>query len=170
MDPDPQRRDIDDSTVARMSDTASTLSRLIDDADTTPSLTNDGCTETGSDGRVSPAPSLYSLTPSLRDQSFRHVHGRSLNAHSDIYSLPADEEEAQRLCKYEKTTRYACVDHFSDKQHKLFYLLARNDHYYGMTKLVQEILAPTRERQRMVLDLGYVNLLSPIDCITKVEG
>ncbi|KAJ1302641.1 hypothetical protein OPQ81_002958 [Rhizoctonia solani] len=120
------------------SDTASTLSRLITDTETMPSMTNDGYTETGTDGRVSPAPSLYSLTPSLRDQSFRHIHGRSLNAHSEVYSLPADQEEAQRLYK----------------QHRLFYLLARNDHYYGITDLVREVLAPTGERQRMVLDLG----------------
>ncbi|KAH7338828.1 hypothetical protein B0J17DRAFT_767878 [Rhizoctonia solani] len=133
-----------------MSDTASNLSRLIDDTETTPSMTNDGCTDTGTEGRVSPAPSLYSLTPSLRDQSFRHVHGRSLNAHSDVYSLPADEEEAQRLYR----------------QHRLFYLLARDDHYYGMTDLVKEVLAPTEERQRMVLDLGCGPGAWTIQCAT----
>ncbi|CAE6433597.1 unnamed protein product [Rhizoctonia solani] len=134
----------------QMSDTASTLSRLIDDNETMPSMTNDGCTDTGTEGRVSPAPSLYSLTPSLRDQSFRHVHGRSLNAHSDVYSLPADEEEAQRLYR----------------QHRLFYLLARDDHYYGMTNLVREVLAPTEERQRMVLDLGCGPGAWTIQCAT----
>ncbi|CAE6473993.1 unnamed protein product [Rhizoctonia solani] len=133
-----------------MSDTASTLGHLIDDTDTIPSMTNDGCTDTGTEGRVSPAPSLYSLTPSLRDQSFRHVHGRSLNAHSDVYSLPADEEEAQRLYR----------------QHRLFYLLSRDDHYYGMTSLVQEVLAPTGERQRMVLDLGCGPGAWTIQCAT----
>ncbi|KAG8681730.1 hypothetical protein FRC08_015434 [Ceratobasidium sp. 394] len=101
-------------------------------------LNTEGYTETGTDGRLSPAPSLYSLTSSLRDQSFKHVHGRSLNAHSDVYSLPADEEEAQRLYK----------------QHRMFYLLAGNDHYYGLSQAVREVLAPTEQRQRTVLDLG----------------
>ncbi|CAE6462381.1 unnamed protein product [Rhizoctonia solani] len=144
MNPEQQDRDMNDATSA--------LSHLteIDDNETVPSMTNDDYTETGTDGRVSPAPSLYSLTPSLRDQSFRHVHGRSLNAHSDVYSLPADELEAQRLYK----------------QHKLFYLLARNDHYYGMNDLVREVLAPTEERQRMVLDLGCGPGAWTIQCAT----
>jgi hypothetical protein len=83
------------STIA--TDAASCLSALT--GAQTGTHNGDGYTETGSDGRLSPAPSLYSLTSSLRDQSFKHVHGRSLNAHSDVYSLPADEEEAQRLCE-----------------------------------------------------------------------
>jgi hypothetical protein len=84
-----------------MSDASSRLERLtdLDETETVPSMTNDAYTDTGTEGRVSPAPSVYSLTPSLRDQSFRHVHGRSLNAHSDVYSLPADELEAERLCR-----------------------------------------------------------------------
>lgn len=53
--------------------------------------------ETDTEDQVSVAPSIYSLTSSLRDQSFRQVHGRSLNTYSDVYSLPADEEEASRL-------------------------------------------------------------------------
>ncbi|KAF8605489.1 hypothetical protein BDV93DRAFT_554853 [Ceratobasidium sp. AG-I] len=53
--------------------------------------------DTDSEDHVSVAPSVYSLTSSLRTESFRRVHGRSLNAHSDIYHLPADEEEVARL-------------------------------------------------------------------------
>lgn len=56
-------------------------------------------TETDTEGRISPAPSVYSMTSSLHDQSFRHLHGRDLNAHSDVYFLPADKEEVQRLCE-----------------------------------------------------------------------
>ncbi|KAG8742607.1 hypothetical protein FRC10_001205 [Ceratobasidium sp. 414] len=129
------------STV--VSDAASCLSVLTGAQTHTPTTTNtyfntEGYTETGTDGRLSPAPSLYSLTSSLRDQSFKHVHGRSLNAHSDVYSLPADEEEAQRLYK----------------QHRMFYHLAGNDHYYGLSQTVREVLAPTEQRERAVLDLG----------------
>ncbi|QRV94890.1 methyltransferase domain protein [Ceratobasidium sp. AG-Ba] len=107
-------------------------------ATTTNLDTEDAFTDTGTEGRLSPEPSIYSLTSSLRDQSFRHVHGRCLNAHSDVYSLPADEEEAQRLYK----------------QHSLFYYLGRNDNYYGMWETVREVMAPTHERRRAALDLG----------------
>ncbi|KAF8600891.1 S-adenosyl-L-methionine-dependent methyltransferase [Ceratobasidium sp. AG-I] len=101
-------------------------------------IQDDTTPETDTEDRVSAAPSIYSLTSSLRDQSFRQVHGRSLNTHSDVYSLPADEEEAHRL----------------DKQHYMFYLLAQNDYYYGMTERIRQVLAPTSERQRRVVDLG----------------
>lgn len=46
---------------------------------------------------ASPAPSVYSLTSSLREQSFRLEHGRSVNCYSEVYGLPADEEEVHRL-------------------------------------------------------------------------
>ena len=45
----------------------------------------------------SPAPSMYSITPSIIEESFRTLHGRRINNHSDIYQLPADEEEIARL-------------------------------------------------------------------------
>ena len=57
--------------------------------------------DSDSEDHISVAPSIYSLTSSLRAQGLRQVHGRSLNAHSDIYHLPADEEEATRLSKSE---------------------------------------------------------------------
>ena len=66
-----------------------------------PTQDEDITIETDSEDHVSVAPSIYSLTSSLRAQSLRQVHGRSLNAHSDIYHLPADEEEATRLSKSE---------------------------------------------------------------------
>jgi hypothetical protein len=45
----------------------------------------------------SPAQSVYSLTTSLLESSFVNIHGRALNSHSDVYQLPADEEEIYRL-------------------------------------------------------------------------
>ncbi|TFY78398.1 hypothetical protein EWM64_g5617 [Hericium alpestre] len=53
---------------------------------------------------ASPAPSAYSMTSSLRAQSYRHEFGRGLNNYSEVYRLPADDEELDRL----------------DKQHILF--------------------------------------------------
>ena len=63
---------------------------------------------------LSPAPSVYSLTSSLREQSFRLEYGRyvfirfssvdvshsisrEINSYSEVYRLPADEEEFLRL-------------------------------------------------------------------------
>ena len=48
-------------------------------------------------GTLSPAPSLYSLTSSMRDIATRTEYGRAVNTYSEIYRLAADEEEAQRL-------------------------------------------------------------------------
>ncbi|KAI0068004.1 hypothetical protein BV25DRAFT_1875105 [Artomyces pyxidatus] len=52
----------------------------------------------------SPAPSVYSITSSLRANSYRHEYGRGLNNYSEVYRLPADDEELDRL----------------DKQHDMF--------------------------------------------------
>ncbi|THH19383.1 hypothetical protein EW146_g1781 [Bondarzewia mesenterica] len=53
---------------------------------------------------ASPAPSNYSVTSSIRAQSYRHEYGRGLNNYSEVYRLPADDEEFERL----------------DKQHHMF--------------------------------------------------
>ena len=45
----------------------------------------------------SPAPSVYSVTSSIRAASYRHEYGRGVNNYSDVYWLPADEEELKRL-------------------------------------------------------------------------
>jgi len=46
----------------------------------------------------SPARSLVlSVTSSMRDQIYREEFGRNLNNYSDVYRLPADEEELERL-------------------------------------------------------------------------
>lgn len=48
----------------------------------------------------SPAPSVFSMTNSLRAQAYKEEHGRNLNNYSDVYHLPADEEELERLGKF----------------------------------------------------------------------
>ena len=45
----------------------------------------------------SPAPSVYSVTSSLRAASYRQEYGRGLNNYSEVYRLPADDEEFERL-------------------------------------------------------------------------
>ncbi|KLO14679.1 S-adenosyl-L-methionine-dependent methyltransferase [Schizopora paradoxa] len=83
-----------------------------------------------------PAPSLYSYHSSDGTAMLRDVAGRVLNAKNDLYLLPADEGEHSRL----------------DKQH-LVNLLAMGRLYIAEHE-VQEALAPTTERTKMVLDLG----------------
>lgn len=45
----------------------------------------------------SPTPSVYSVTSSLRARSIRYEHGRGLNNYSEVYRLPADDAEIERL-------------------------------------------------------------------------
>ena len=46
---------------------------------------------------LSPAPSLYSLTESIREASIQIEHGRGVNTLSEMYRMAADEEETDRL-------------------------------------------------------------------------
>lgn len=46
---------------------------------------------------ASPAPSMYSMTNSLRAASYVREFGRGINNYSEVYRLPADEEEFERL-------------------------------------------------------------------------
>ncbi|EJT96957.1 S-adenosyl-L-methionine-dependent methyltransferase [Dacryopinax primogenitus] len=103
---------------------------------TTPALTHDDGTaslESRSVRSASPARSVYSLTSSLRERAFREVHGRSVNAHSDVYLLPADDEETTRL----------------DAQHHMLKRLVP-----GILGPIDEVLADEPGKQKCVLDLG----------------
>jgi len=53
---------------------------------------------------ASPTPSVWSMTSSLRTQALRQEFGRELNNYSEVYRLPADGEELDRL----------------DQQHEMF--------------------------------------------------
>ncbi|KAJ7938760.1 hypothetical protein B0H13DRAFT_2301402 [Mycena leptocephala] len=58
----------------------------------------------------SASPSVRSITSSILEQAFREQFGRKLNSRSEVYRLPADEEEVARL----------------DTQHKLLRDIVRN--------------------------------------------
>ena len=46
----------------------------------------------------SPTPSMVlSITSSMREKIYKQEFGRNLNNYSDVYRLPADEEELERL-------------------------------------------------------------------------
>jgi hypothetical protein len=59
-----------------------------------------GTTATYSVRSGSPIPSVLSLSSSMRAQAFILEYGRGLNNNSDVYRLPADEEEMERLREY----------------------------------------------------------------------
>ena len=46
---------------------------------------------------ASPGPSIMSISSSLRVNAYRHEYGRGLNNYSEVYRLPADDEELERL-------------------------------------------------------------------------
>ena len=46
---------------------------------------------------ASPVPSVVSMTDSLREQILRREFGRGLNNYSEVYCLPADDKEWDRL-------------------------------------------------------------------------
>jgi len=82
----------------------------------------------------SPAPSIFSITHSLREELFTLVHGRFVNNHSEVYQLPADEEEIDRL----------------DYQHQLLKMLLGKN-YLGP---VSDVLREEEGVQKDILDLG----------------
>lgn len=62
----------------------------------------------------SPAPSVFSVTSSLRAQAYRQEYGRGLNNYSEVYRLPADDEELYRLGMKSPPLSSAC----SNTQHR----------------------------------------------------
>jgi len=74
------------------------------DMSSTPSLpaftTTDASSQTSYDVSVrsaSPTPSVRSMTSSMRAESLVIEHGRCINNSSEVYRLPADDEEIERL-------------------------------------------------------------------------
>jgi hypothetical protein len=46
---------------------------------------------------ISSGASVFSMSSSIRAQSFKHEYGRDFNNYSEVYQLPADGEELDRL-------------------------------------------------------------------------
>ena len=46
---------------------------------------------------ISSGASVFSMSSSIRAQSFKYEYGRNLNNYSEVYQLPADGEELDRL-------------------------------------------------------------------------
>jgi len=73
---------------------------------------------------ASPTPSVFSMTSSLRAQAFKHEFGRGINNYSEVYRLPADDPELERLgmrfSSLFSTLRSSCSRTLAEKQHLMF--------------------------------------------------
>jgi SAM-dependent methyltransferase len=78
---------------------------------------------------ASPAPSVISMTSSMREQMLRQEHGRDLNNYSDVYYLPADHDELDRLEK-----QYNVVTDVMGKYVPPFHEVMRDEGPGGETK------------------------------------
>ncbi|KAF5335716.1 hypothetical protein D9611_009744 [Ephemerocybe angulata] len=79
-----------------------------------------------------PSPSNQSLTPSMRDTLVREEFGRDLNTFSDVYRLPADEEEIDRLEKQHNMF----IDIFGAKYPPPMGVALRQGHYEPTKKVL----------------------------------
>ncbi|KAJ7170294.1 hypothetical protein C8R43DRAFT_876010 [Mycena crocata] len=84
---------------------------------------------------ASPVPSVWSITSSIRAQAFKEEHGRQLNNCSEVYRLPADKEELDRL----------------NKQHDMF-LDVMGKYPPGLAEVMQDDVPG---ETKAALDLGY---------------
>ena len=99
----------------------------------------------------SPAPSVYSVTSSIRAASYRHEYGRGLNNYSEVYQLPADDEELDRLGNASVTLllEYPRLSS-ADKQHEVFKMIMG-----AYPKPMAEVMADdTPGETKAILDLG----------------
>ncbi|KAK7465267.1 hypothetical protein VKT23_005246 [Stygiomarasmius scandens] len=83
---------------------------------------------------ASPAPSVMSVSSSFRAQAYKHEYGRGLNNYSEVYRLPADEEELSRL----------------DTQHLMFNEIMGKYH----PKMAEIMADDVPGESKAVLDLG----------------
>lgn len=99
----------------------------------------------------SPAPSVYSVTSSLMAASYRQEYGRGLNNYSEVYRLPADDEELDRLGTAFVKLSHRCLGLTrTDSQHELFKKLMGR-----YPPPMAEVMADdTPGETKAVLDLG----------------
>jgi len=118
----------------------------------------------------SPAPSVYSVTSSLRAASYRQEYGRGLNNYSEVYRLPADDEELERLGTAFVKLLFECprLTH-ADMQHEMF----KNLMGTYPPPMAEVIADDTPGVTKSVLDLGcgsgsWYGCLSPILNVAQI--
>lgn len=124
---------------------------------------------------ASPAPSVMSISDSIREMIYKHEYGRSLNNYSDVYRLPADEEELNRLGRVVFPLRRPFDDDpvfiplfNSDQQHEMMADIMGGKYVPPMAEVMRE--EPFGE-QKACLDLGCGRgtWLVIIDCGIRVQ-
>ena len=95
------------------------------------SVTSHDCTMRS----ASPVPSVISMTSSMREQMLRQEYGRNLNNYSDVYYLPADDDEFDRLG-------------MSISPFLLHISLSVGKQYYFMTAVMGKYVPPFHEVMR----------------------
>ncbi len=85
-----------------------------------PSMASSATTADWDMRSASRPPSVLSMTSSLRQNAYRHEYGRGINNYSEVYRLPADEEELSRLGKSSADLQPPRTNPWPDKQHIMF--------------------------------------------------
>lgn len=65
--------------------------------DAPPTSASSNTSYTRSTRSASPVGSVWSVTDSIREAAYKQEYGRELNSYSEVYRLPADAEERDRL-------------------------------------------------------------------------
>jgi hypothetical protein len=129
-----------------------TFSDVDSDVFSTYSTSTSATSYDGSMRSGSPAPSVYSVTTSIRAASYRHEHGRGLNNYSEVYHLPADDEELDRLGNASvRLLLLECLRlNYADKQHEMFKMIMG-----AYPQPMEEVMTDnTLGESKSVLDLG----------------
>ncbi|EJC98270.1 uncharacterized protein FOMMEDRAFT_97080 [Fomitiporia mediterranea MF3/22] len=72
---------------------------------------------------LSPQPSLFSLSDSIKERAVYCEHGRRVNSHSNVYKFPSDEEEHQRQDKWHRLLKVLAGEYVPP-----FYEVLADDH------------------------------------------
>ncbi|KAG6851344.1 hypothetical protein H0H93_005742 [Arthromyces matolae] len=78
--------------------------------DFSPPLSVSSYTDEESMRSASPVPSVFSFSHSARAQAVRQEFGRAINNYSEVYKLPADDEELDRQGKFMWRREYNNID------------------------------------------------------------
>jgi hypothetical protein len=111
--------------------------------------------QTSSDASMrsgSPAPSVWSVTSSLRHQAVKQMFGRSVNNYSEVYGLAADEEELHRLGVSSHCLHCCAVSVVRQvKQHEMFKEVMGGNYPPPMYEIMAD---DTPGETKACLDLG----------------
>lgn len=100
---------------------------------------------------TSPSSMVLSVTSSIRQKIYKEEFGRNLNNYSDVYRLPADEEELERLGgSIIKRVADVLNNKWKDKQHSMLSELMGGKYPAPML----EVMADEPGETKACLDLG----------------